>query len=1680
MDAIKDITTALGNAGATLQTVNEFIDSAKTILMRNGTMRDDVLENLVTRLEDLLLFSISIAKSTDPLQAVAILLLYVRTHFNGSYISVVKKFIVKILAEMDMRPEWEEIELKVEAGFIPDSASMSIKDHWNVIREGPMSHFVKHLINALVIMGICPDKSENVVLDGVFDLVKFRPPPRKAFTNWIDSVVECIDWTINHLLPAYEHNDLSYLFSSEDWASLDKMYANCLDMVSMFNSGQFERLKKNYGMTTENDVIGYLEMTELALNTSMSSTKDKSLRALLLSRFNTIKKLVNDLFALMHADPLREKPYMVLVYGDTGVGKSTIMTLVNHQICHANGFRCDANSTVHLAEEDKFESEFRPHHITAIVDDACNTRAERLNFSPLSKILKFGNNVHVSAMSAIAENKGQLPVRVKLVIVSTNVKSLMAQYWSVNPASIQRRFEAIMTIENRPEALDSATGMLDTRYVEEFVPDVWKIKVEHIRITRMGSNQPDVATFVPDLVDASVADAIEFLKAKSVLHFSAQKRLVCKSADLLTTELCPLHHWPKSECQVCLGKVSQKILEMNPGYCQLAESCDEKLALIPEAGGDPPTKSQVEEVLGLAKRFYEVTEEFSSLPDDLSPDVEYIPISPPPHERIRMLCESAWDKIVHVPPEVKWGALAAALGTISLLYINFKRLQELVPQGTAPSRPPISEEQPNFWKKVVVPDLSISDASRTTPPERLLPVLWKNLYRAVITVGGSQQWCNVFPVGQNDWIFPLHVFKGHSEVEVHVSSADSSKIGHKQFREIVDTLYVQPLGNSDLAMVRLVRGGDVRDLSKFFPEVAGIEFPTKCHFLRKDYNFQEHSWVSELQPSRQYCVKTVGTYLASEYKPPEMTDTGWCGAIAVSVSKTPSIVGVHTAGSPHKPMGICSMISQEMIAWAREKLGDKYRAHSTGDPRASEYGVDIRLSPDIHFKNPVNFIPDEEDVAFEILGQHSLPQSRFRSDVKVAEWSPIIEKHFGPREHTPPPTDRPYISYNREMRIMGEINAGCRPKILSRALCSMKADFDRFRFEHKDFTKSVCKLSYEDAVNGIDGAPGIDRLDMSTSVGFPINKAKKYFIEEVESDSHAVAYDFKADVLDVRGRVEEMKETLLRGERISTIFRGNLKDEPITQKKWDDHKIRVFAGSQVAFTVLMRMYTLPLMAARKKYPLTFESAVGCNAAGKDWNEFAKFFTWKDRMVNGDFKAFDKRLPPEVMMAVFEYYVYILEIAGFDEEDITIVRGIATEICYPCYEMLGTIIKVSGSNPSGHSLTVEVNNDGNRLVLRYVYYSLHEDEFVPPFSEVVHLLCYGDDNIMSISPEETKMNHTVIAEELAKIGMVYTMADKESESVPFVSLDECEFLKRKFQYDPDVNAIVGPLLESSVYKRLHMFRAKTPLSKPAYLADVLSGAAQEMFLHGKKSFDEFVNRANEIAQEVDKEFDYGFKVCDIMEIPTYEQLLKRYEETDSVMILYPQAGHVPLVPIQPFGEHFPDSDSHFIAIGTTPLAARWGAVLRECISAVIKREADRWYRDLLRRDLVESLNWLFWDVQESSVAEDDFINPPRVGRFKDYYQYARHIRADPDHLVEVLDMEYHRLVIDDEEFPDLYYCSGPFYEMARNYQGDLRARHVLMWYATPIRHLFPKEVAVNIWAYAQPTLISVAGWYFSLE
>jgi len=116
------------------------------------------------------------------------------------------------------------------------------------------------------------------------------------------------------------------------------------------------------------------------------------------------------------------------------------------------------------------------------------------------------------------------------------------------------------------------------------------------------------------------------------------------------------------------------------------------------------------------------------------------------------------------------------------------------------------------------------------------------------------------------------------------------------------------------------------------------------------------------------------------------------------------------------------------------------------------------------------------------------------------------------------------------------------------------------------------------------------------------------------------------------------------------------------------------------------------------------------------------------------------------------------------------------------------------------------------------------------------MTYGDDNIMGVSDAVPWFNHTTVQDELAKFGLVYTMPDKESLSVPYVHIDTCEFLKRKWRFDSILGYHACPLNLSSVLKSLTVWVPSSEICPEQQFVEVMVSANMEAFFHGRDIFD----------------------------------------------------------------------------------------------------------------------------------------------------------------------------------------------------------------------------------------------------
>jgi hypothetical protein len=434
------------------------------------------------------------------------------------------------------------------------------------------------------------------------------------------------------------------------------------------------------------------------------------------------------------------------------------------------------------------------------------------------------------------------------------------------------------------------------------------------------------------------------------------------------------------------------------------------------------------------------------------------------------------------------------------------------------------------------------------------------------------------------------------------------------------------------------------------------------------------------------------------------------------------------------------------------------------------------------------------------------------------------------------------------------------------------------RFDESEFrdtiTKELKPLNDMEILCGRDGCRFIDAMKRGTSKGFPLSGPKSEMITFLPPEDYPdFACPVECDQM-IMDQMRQMEDLLANGERCYAIFRACVKDEATAL---DKDKVRVFQAADWAFQMVVRKYMLPIARILSMFPLDSECAVGVNAQGPEWDELAKHMRkfGADRIFAGDYGKYDLRMPAQLIIAAFEVYILIAQWNGqYSERDITIMKGIATEIAYSCVSYNGDVIIHSGSNPSGHNMTVYVNCTVNSLLMRCAYFHLYPKELGYPedFRARCSVMTYGDDFKGSTRKDTDFFNHVSYSHFLAERDMVLTMPDKKSEPKPYMKDDEADFLKRRNRFEEETGLIHGVLEEDSIWKSLHTVVKSRSVGLEDQSAQNIDGALREWWQYGREVYDQRRAQMKEVAEKA------GIShLCNELNM-TYDDRLEKFKET----------------------------------------------------------------------------------------------------------------------------------------------------------------------------------------------------------
>lgn len=1195
--------------------------------------------------------------------------------------------------------------------------------------------------------------------------------------------------------------------------------------------------------------------------------------ALLQRKLATIRLLKNTEITRRASQKERTQPFGVLVHGTSSVAKSTFTKMLYYYYGRLHGLDCDDHYRYVRNPADEYWSNFDSSKWCIQMDDIAFLLPKKASEADptLMEMLNVINNVPYVPPQAALEDKGKTPVLAKLVVATTNAADLNAHEYFWCPLAIRRRLPFVVHVEPKKEYIHENGRFINPSSlppIDGSFPDFWRITVQ--KVVPFFDGERDLAVLKTVQVFEKSAEFLKFYGEASRHHEEIQSKSMGCDAGMSKLQVCP----------ICL-LVSQQ--------CQCAVQADGE-----ETWG--------EYLLGVfSETAIRVCMWFLTLKYMLSFHM-YI-------ARYRLfrkfLVQHVWR---YYPQDIqmrflgsmndlrgdnhKWRAflicLGLMVGSATLYFSTFGKkgekeeektseevMQELQGNVHGTDETCLSkEESQNVWynptielTKFDVPVASQSLVGFDAVKAREL--FGRNCVRLQITnrqTGKCLGIGAVFVRGHfclvNNHAFPDS--QADYDITIIQSTVSQGLTNNMTVRIMARDIVRVPA--NDLCLLEIRSLPPFKDITKFWT-FDFIEV-TKAYTVRRLAN-------GDCETQDVFNVSTCGSFPIEELgiapklyhgRGPRQTRAGDCGALAIAdTPRGPVILGIHALGYEDQCgfLYVSKEILESLIGDQKRLTGLSVEVQGGGAP-SLECGIYSKTLSVPHHKSVVRYL--ETGVA-NVYGSFEGFRPKPKSRVCETPLAPVMSDHFDYSIKYGKPVMAGWEPWRKNIVEMIKPNVTHDRMILQH--CVKRYTADILSSLPEGWERELVFLSPRASVNGLPGVKFVDRLNTNTSMGFPWSCSKKKFLVPEPDEFYPEGVNFLPEVWE---RVDKIEKLYAEGKRAFPIYTGHLKDEATSFAKIEKKKTRLFTGAPVDWSLVVRSRLLSFVRLLQKNKFIFEAGPGTVCQSTEWGFIHTYLTafGEDRIIAGDYGKFDKRMIADFILAAFQIIAHVYEAAGFEPEEVRQILCIGEDVAFPVVSVNADLIEFFGTNPSGHPLTVIINSLVNGLYMRYCYTVLNPARSCADFKAKVHLFTYGDDNIMGVSTLAPWFNHTAVQAVLASIGVEYTMADKESESVPYINIADTSFLKRKWRYDEDVKAWLCPLEEESIHKSLTTWVPSKSIDMYKQMVAVISSANSEYFFYGREVFE----KHHKFFQEVLREEPYVNYVVDST-LPGWDDLVERF-------------------------------------------------------------------------------------------------------------------------------------------------------------------------------------------------------------
>jgi len=740
--------------------------------------------------------------------------------------------------------------------------------------------------------------------------------------------------------------------------------------------------------------------------------------------------------------------------------------------------------------------------------------------------------------------------------------------------------------------------------------------------------------------------------------------------------------------------------------------------------------------------------------------------------------------------------------------------------------------QPNFAKPVV-----FTNEAKTMTFDQVLNRANKAFFRITFTSKSRRASCFTLHLCDTVWAVSKHVFESMEDPTCQV---ELSRPGHPLLVTHIVAHYTPQDLLCDTVLIQLIGIGDFPDMTRFLPE--GDFKPQTLEFVtRRGLELESDTVYGRLDliQSTHEVLPRTGII----YQKRDPTIEGDCGSMLFTKNNPHGLVGFHCAGDAQ---GNCAAAVMK-IAWIREFQKKTVNLSPEGsNPMPFGMGDDIDLNP-YSLGEAITTEFDERHTVLQrfTVGSHVtpvayMPHSRVRPKTELSYgilYEPL-QRHGMPVEHGPPSfhVDRDHDGTLEAIHNgMKTIN----PALLKHAIADYVGPL-------KDVVKrlsasKIPPLDLSQVLNGVEDNRFIGPMKETTAAGFGAKGKKTRDFIEVSYD--VTGKKVLAPTALLERKFEEGLKRLERGERLNPVFRTSLKDEPVKLNidTGEPKKLnRVFYSCQTDTLCLAKSLFAPIAAAIFEFPLVSECAGGLNSFGDEWGMAYEYLVefGKDKILAGDYKNWDHSVSSQLIRACGMCCIHVAEALGYTEQQMIALNGLISDIAVSYVAFNGCLSSFDGLMPSGTFCTLLFNSIANSLIHRCAFFApgfegTYEHNTGLEFRDYNHFLFLGDDSIGG----SKIMSQRDVQSFTSSVGLVYTDDKKSLDHIDaYQHIDDVNFCKRTFRYEPYLGHYLAPLALSSIDKALLMFR-EGEMDPITYAVQSVESQMREYARHDNTTFEQ---------------------------------------------------------------------------------------------------------------------------------------------------------------------------------------------------------------------------------------------------